>query len=183
METMTHIQHKVQHRFINHKTNIFAETLIVGTFNPDTEKNEADFFYGRSRNYLWRILATAFDEEDLKGKEKSIKLDFIKRQKIEFVDVISEVIVDEVSNYYDGYLDNKVSNWRDVISEIKKLKYIKRVCFTRISFSDIPQIHKKVEEIRLFCLENKIHFQYLTTPARFYNTDKQQEWNNFFLKC
>lgn len=43
---------KVKHRFINHKINPDTEILILGTFNPEAKENEADFFYGRSRNYL-----------------------------------------------------------------------------------------------------------------------------------
>ena len=173
-------QIKLQHRFINHQINDLTEILIIGTFNQDTDENKADFFYGRGRNYLWRILPAVFDEEDLKKKSKSEKIDFIKNKKIDFIDLISEVDVHEVANYYDGYLDCRVSIWRDVISEIRKFKSIKRVCFTRKSFSDIPHIRTKIEEIREYCEKNNIYFQYLTTPARFYNADKQAEWNAFF---
>lgn len=56
----------VQHRFLDHQINPDTETLIIGTFNPDAADNNADFFYGRSRNYLWRLLPLAYGETDLK---------------------------------------------------------------------------------------------------------------------
>jgi G:T/U-mismatch repair DNA glycosylase len=34
--------------------------LIIGTFNPATYKNQADFFYSRGKNYFWRLLPVAF---------------------------------------------------------------------------------------------------------------------------
>jgi G:T/U-mismatch repair DNA glycosylase len=171
----------VKHRFINHSINPRTETLIIGTFNPESEKNPADFFYGRSRNYLWTLVPKAYGENDLKGKRKEEKLNFLAKYKIDFIDLISEVEVEEESNYYDGYLDKRVKIWRNVISEIEKLTNLKKVCFTRISFSDIPEMQKKIEEIRDFCKKNKILFQYLPTPARFYREDKQIEWSKFFL--
>ncbi len=169
----------IKHRFLDNKINPRAETLIIGTFNPETSDNKADFFYGRQRNHLWTLIPTAFGESNLKGNSKEEKLAFIERQKIGFIDIISSVTVDEVANYYDGYLDSRVSEWRNVISEIEKLKNIKRVCFTRKTFSDIPKMKTEIEKVRQFCEEKKIHFQYLTTPARFYRADKQEEWSSF----
>lgn len=171
---------KIRHRFIDHKVNPRTETLIIGTFNPDTVENIADFFYGRQRNFLWTLIPTAFGEISLKGKPKKEKLQFIERFKIDFIDLISEVEVEEVSNYDDAYLDNKVTKWKNVITEIEKLPHIKKVCLTRKSVADIPNMKMKIEEIKRFCEKNNITFQYLTTPARFYRSDKQAEWSGFF---
>ncbi len=70
----------VKHRFQSHSIHPATETLIVGTFNPEAEANEADFFYGRSRNFLWRLLPTALGSEDLKGRLKEEKVNFIRQQ-------------------------------------------------------------------------------------------------------
>ena len=120
----------VSHRFLTHEINQDLETLIIGTFNPDTEENQAEFFYGRSRNYLWRLLPTAYNEQDLKNADKKEKLDFIDRRKIDFIDLISIVEVEEgeEANYYDGFIDGKVKKWRNIIDEIDRLKNIKRIC-------------------------------------------------------
>ncbi len=172
----------ITHKFQTHRINPLTETLIIGTFNPSAIKNKADFFYGRGRNFLWRLLPTAFNESDLKDESLIEKLNFINKRKIDFIDLISEVEVDEETNYYDNYLDNKVKKWNKVISEIEKLKFIKRVCFTRETFSGIPQIKSKIEEVRKYCESNNILFQYLKTPSRFYREDKQKEWTKFITR-
>jgi G:T/U-mismatch repair DNA glycosylase len=172
----------IKHKFHNHLINPETQILIIGTFNPDTENNPAEFFYGRSRNFLWRLLPTAFNFNDLKGKSKADKLDFISKEKIDFVDLITSVAIEEgnETNYNDAYIDSRVLEWRDILAELKRLKKLKKVCFTRKSFSDIPEMKKKIEEVKDYCDNNGIPFEYLTTPARFYREDKQQEWTTFF---
>ncbi len=64
---------KIRHRFIDHNINPKTETLVIGTFNPDTKENIADFFYGRQRNFLWTLIPTAFNETSLKGKTRNEK--------------------------------------------------------------------------------------------------------------
>ncbi len=108
------------------------------------------------------------------------KIDFIKKYRIDFVDLITEVEVEEVANYDDGYLDSKVTKWKDIISEMEKLKNLKRVCLTRKSFGDIPNMKTRIEEIKNYCVNKEIPFQLLPTPARFSNEAKQTEWTNFF---
>lgn len=171
----------LKHRFSDHKINPETETLIIGTFNPETEDNDAEFFYGRGRNFLWRLLPTAFQEEDLKQKDKQEKLAFIKKRKIDFIDLILQIEVEngQETNYLDSYIDSRKIEWREIISEIKKLKSLKRVCFTRKTFSGIPKMQEKIEEVQAYCLKNDIFFKAMTTPARYYSEDKQTEWTNF----
>lgn len=173
----------VKHRFSYHQINPATETLVIGTFNPETKDNQADFFYGRSRNYLWRLLPTTYQERDLKNANKQEKSVFIGERKIDFIDLISEIEVNEEqeANYDDKYIDNKVTLWRDVISEIDRLNNLKRVCFTRKTFSDIPHMKKKVEAIHEHCERKGIYFKALVTPARYYSADKQTEWTYFLL--
>lgn len=171
----------IKHKFIDHIINPETEILIIGTFNPDTERNPAEFFYGRDRNFLWRLLPAAFEFNDLKEKSKAEKIDFIHTAKIDFVDLIYEVAIDEGQevNYEDAYLDSRVTVWQDVISQLKVLKKIRKVGFTRKTLADIPAMKSKIEEIKAYCDNNRIHFQHLTTPARFYRADKQEEWTTF----
>jgi len=174
---------KVKHRFLANSIPPETETLIIGTFNPDTPDNDAKFFYGRSRNYLWRLLPTAFGEPDLKQATKEEKVAFINRHKLNLIDLIEEIEVDEgeEANYYDGYIDGRVTKWRDIISIIDNLPNLKRVCFTRKTFSDIPNMKTRLEVIEKHCFNKSIPFKALTTPARFYRDDKQEEWSNFLL--
>lgn len=171
----------IRHKFITHKINPNTETLIIGTFNPESENNEADFFYGRARNYLWKLLPTAFNKDSLKGKSKDDKVAFINKYKIDFIDLIASVDVEYTGNYNDAYLDNKVKEWRDVISEINNLTNLKKICITRKTFSDVPCMKGKVDLIKEHSLLNGVKFQLLTTPARFYRIDKQKEWSNFLF--
>lgn len=171
---------KIKHRFIHHQVDPQTEILIIGTFNPDTEKNVADFFYGRPRNFLWTLIPTAFGKPSLKGKSRNEKHDFVKRFKIDFIDLISEVDVAEATNYNDSYIDSKVTEWRDVITELDKLNNLKKICLTRKSFGDIPKMKAKIDEIKSYCERRKIPFRFLSTPARFYGPDKQTEWSEFF---
>ena len=174
---------KIRHRFLDYQINPLTETLIIGTFNPDTFDNQADFFYGRNRNYLWRLLSSAYDEEDLKYASKEEKLLFISKYKIDFIDLIAEVLVDEgqEANFNDDYIDQKVFTWRNVILELEKLKKLKRICFTRKTFTNIPNIRNQVEVIEKHCDGRDILFKAIVTPARFYREDKQTAWNDFLL--
>lgn len=65
---------KIKHKSLIRPIDPRTEILIIGTFNPDTQGNEADFFYGRGRNFFWRLLPFVFDEPDLKGADKQKKL-------------------------------------------------------------------------------------------------------------
>jgi G:T/U-mismatch repair DNA glycosylase len=174
---------KIQHKFLDHQINPETETLIIGTFNPETADNDTEFFYGRSRNYLWRLLPLAFAETDLKGTTRKEKLGFISKYKIDFCDLIEEIEIDEgqETNYYDGYIDSKVTRWRSIVAKIDNLLKLKRVCFTRKTFADIPNMKKQIDAIQQHCIEKEISFQTLTTPARFYREDKQREWTSFLL--
>lgn len=173
----------IKHKFLDHQINPNTETLIIGTFNPETAKNDAEFFYGRGRNFLWKLLPVAFGEKDLKYASKQKKIDFIKEHKIDFTDLIEEVQVEEgkEANYYDGYIDDKITRWKNIIALIDTLPNLKRVCFTRKTFTDIPQMKKQISEIQNHCDKKGIFFQALITPARFYSEKKQTEWNNFLL--
>lgn len=172
----------IKHRFISYPIDPDTEYLIIGTFNPETEKNKAEFFYGRSQNYLWTLLPAAFGEANLKKLPKSEKEAFIDKYKIRLVDLIEEVTVDEgeEANYNDAYIDKRVTKWRNIIRLIDGLPHLKKVCFTRKTFSGVPNIRKHIEEIQQHCESKGIKFKALPTPARFYNSDKQQVWSDFF---
>jgi G:T/U-mismatch repair DNA glycosylase len=174
----------VKHRFLAHQIDAATETLLLGTFNPDAVGNEADFFYSRPRNSMWRLLPISFGAETLKDATLSEKLAFIKRNKIDFIDLIMEVKVDagEEINYDDQYLDSRVTAWTDVIAEIKKLQNIRRVCLTRKTLSGIPNMRYRIEMIQEYCTAHAIDFVLLKTPARGYSAGKQDLWNACFAQ-
>jgi len=172
----------VKHKFLNHIIQSDTEILIIGTFNPETPGNEAEFFYGRKRNFLWTLLPNSFNENALKNSSLDEKKLFMKKFKIDFVDLIEEIEIEEgqEKNYYDGYIDKRVKKWKDIQNLIKEHPRIKKVCFTRITFGGIANIEHKIKEVEEYCLESGIQFACLLTPARFVNDDKQRSWNEFF---
>lgn len=172
----------VAHKFKNHQIQPDTEVLVIGTFSPDAPKNLADFFYGRNRNNLWKLIPIAFDKESLKSKSTNDKIAFAQKFKIDFVDLIQTVFVEvgQETNYEDNYLDNKVKEWTDIITILSNLTNIKRVCFTRKTLSGIPRMKKRIIEIEKYCQAQDIAFSFLVTPARFYNSEKQEIWTHFF---
>jgi len=119
----------------------------------------------------------------LRNATRKEKEDFTSQKKIAFIDLIEEVKVDigQDGNYEDAYIDKREIKWMEVIKEMKNLKNLKRVCFTRNTFADIPNMNKKVMEIQEYCQNNSIKFQRLISPARFYSINKQVEWTKFLL--
>ncbi|HEY5408846.1 MAG TPA: hypothetical protein VIJ92_17270 [Ginsengibacter sp.] len=172
----------IEHKFKNHQIKADTETLIIGTFNPNSPNNPADFFYGRNRNNFWKLLPIAFDNEILNDKTKIDKIAFSNKFKVDFIDLINSVEVEEgqETNYDDNYIDSRVIEWNKIIPTLSNLKTIKKICFTRKTLSDIPHMKEKILEIENYCKSQNIIFTYLLTPARFYNSKKQEVWNNFF---
>jgi G:T/U-mismatch repair DNA glycosylase len=174
---MPRIRHKFQHHAIYPDT----ETLIVGTFNPDAANNYAQFFYGRTQNFLWRLLPAAFGAADLKGASVTAKHQFMVQHKVDFIDLISEVDIEagQETNYLDSYLDGRITECRAVMLEMEKLKSLKRVCLTRKTLTDIPVMSQQIERLRLYCQKRGILFAMLPTPARMYTEEKQAVWTRF----
>jgi G:T/U-mismatch repair DNA glycosylase len=172
---------KIKHKFENHIIQKDTRILIVGTFNPDSSENEAEFFYGRSRNFLWQLLPACFDEQSIKNTSVEEKLKFIQKYRIDFVDLIREVHVpsDESNNYFDSFIDRRITKWNEAVDLIVKHPSIQKVAITRKTFSGIPNMKTKILDVKDYCIKNRIAFRMLLTPARFYSEKKQKEWKEF----
>ncbi|MDR2033672.1 MAG: hypothetical protein LBP89_03465 [Helicobacteraceae bacterium] len=167
-----------KHKFYDRAISPRTETLIVGTFNPDAPNNNADFFYGRKQNHLWRILPIAFGEKSLKNSKKEEKIIFCEKYKIDFIDLIAEVSADRLEDFKDKSLEKIVTKWRDIKEAIEKTPNLKRIALTRKTFSGIPNIKAKWLEIEKH-YKNRLLITRLITPARIYDDNKQAEWNRF----
>lgn len=176
----------VKHKFLCHEIDLGTEILIVGTFNPGVSDNAANFFYGGEKNQLWSLLPAIYGESDLKKSSKEEKIRFAKGKNIDFIDLISEVRVDQGKELSreDKYIGKQEIKWRDVIGELEKLPKLKRACFTRRSFSDAKIIKIRVDQIETYCRGHHICFQCLVTPSPVYRgmtfAQKQNEWAAFF---
>jgi len=173
----------VRHKFADHRLNPAVETIILGTFNPGHEANKAEFFYSSPRNQLWSLLPGAFGEQDLRRARLGEKLEFLERRRIDFVDLIFEVEVEEgrECDRPDAYIDSRVTRWRDVISELETLQSLRRVCFTRRGFDGIQNMRSRIEQIEQYCGRRGLVFKRIVTPSGAYRSeDKQSEWTGFF---
>jgi G:T/U-mismatch repair DNA glycosylase len=173
---------KITHKFKSFENKEDIEILILGTFNPDTGDNPAEFFYGRSKNYLWNLLPKVFGYKELKKESFQQKLNFIDQYKIGFADVIEEVGVEvgQEANYDDTYINSRVSKWWDFESFLKNHSNIKEIYFTRKSFSGVSNIETRVKLIQETCLKKGMKFAFLSTPSRFENEKKLNEWKQLF---
>jgi G:T/U-mismatch repair DNA glycosylase len=172
----------VQHKFLNHPVSPDTEILILGTFNPDIPTGP-DFFYGRPKNYLWQLLPGCWGIASLKFSQLPGKEAFMYGKSIDFADLIESVNVPigEEGNVDDEYIDDKVSQWKDLLSLIRTLPKLKAVYFTRKTFAGIPNIKTRILAIQNHCAQISIRFCLLETPARYANTAKQQQWINTII--
>lgn len=166
------------HKFSYHLVSPGTKILILGTFHPDID-NGVDFFYGRPRNYLWRILPACFNYQDLKNQPIEQKQVFMSLYKIDFADIIhslQNVPVGHEANYDDEFIDGLVHQWKGITQLIDNLKNLEGVYFTRKTFANIPNIELKISEIRNHCVLKCIRFCLLETPSRYSNQRKIDSW-------
>jgi G:T/U-mismatch repair DNA glycosylase len=167
----------VQHKFLNHQVSLDTEILIIGTFNPDIP-NGPTFFYGRPRNFLWRLLPGCWGLPSLKVSPLAAKFAFMATHKIDFADIIEsvDVPVGQEGNVLDTFIDGRVHQWRDINALINTLLKLKAVYCTRKTFTGIPNMKARILAIQNHCIQHNVRFCLLETPARFANAAKQQQW-------
>ena len=95
----------IEHKFINdliqlEKEQTFSgrsiigknKILVVGTFNPEDrmicKKNEAEWFYGRNANNLWKYIPEAIINSNLKGLKKEDWIKFCKKNEVVIIDLV-----------------------------------------------------------------------------------------------
>lgn len=167
------------YKFRNYQVSPETKILIIGTFNPDIQKNKIDFFYSRPRNYLWRIIPEVLGEVSLKNESTEQKKAFIKKHQIDFTDLIGNVTHQlNMPNYSDQYLENQELEWNKTEMLLSSLTNLQLVLFTRKTFNGIPKIKNRFLSIHRECEKLKITSRFVITPARTYNVDKLNEWKN-----
>lgn len=121
----------IRHRFESRAINLGTKTLLIGTFNPETPENDADFFYRRKRNYMWNLLPESFFLPALKGSTRQQKEAFISEDRINFMDLISAVTVKEEqeTNYSDTYICKNTSECNTILSRINSLKSLEKILY------------------------------------------------------
>lgn len=167
----------IRHKFRDHRVSLKTEVLLLGTFTPDMP-DAPDFFYGRTRNFLWHLLPQCWDLDPLKDAPLEDKQSFIANYKIDFADLIQAIDVPdgEEENVDDTFIDTHVHEWKNIVGLLKILPNLKAVYFTRKTFNGISNMRVHIKPVADYCLEQNIRFCKLETPARFHSPEKQQQW-------
>lgn len=172
------------HKFRDHEIHPFTRILIVGTFHPNIN-NGTNFFHGTLNNYLWKILPFCFNEPDLMDSPLILKKEFMRKHRIDFVDIIASLqpgLQRDQMRYGDEFIDGQVGEWKNVEEIIDGLEHLEEVYFTRKSFGTVPNIEERVAGIRNHCVKKHIRFSLLETPSRFCNVGKIQDWRRTIIE-
>jgi hypothetical protein len=169
--------------------------LIIGTFNPDDnsciKSNNAEWFYGRKKNNLWRFLPRALREHSLHvndrpeatGKDwrefcishKIVIIDLIKR--IEAVDPLPDFGDNEVEQRINADLSNtSIFNITQAFEGIKFDRVIYSLSWSDSKIKKIRKIRDIVNEnlLSIGCIESLNQIRYPNSPAR---NDSYEAWN------
>lgn len=169
----------ILHKFRDHQVATDTEILILGTFSGDTEEG-TDFFYGRSRNFLWHLLPQCWGGEPLKEASLEEKQRFMAERKVDFADLIHAIDVPEgeEKNVDDAFIDSQATEWKNIIVTMESLSNLKAVYFTRKTFNGIPNAKRHLNTVIDYCRQKDIRICKLETPAKFYSPEKLQQWKD-----
>ncbi|MEJ2905155.1 hypothetical protein WAE58_22105 [Pedobacter panaciterrae] len=182
------------HKFFGHSAHLReckgllpaweAKTLIVGTFNPEQSwhpKNTAKYYYGRSRNYLWKILPLFANEGSISHQDVPTQLAFLQRNKIALTDLLisindADFTIPEHQNRIQTVLDSQIEmfneftwNTNHVLEYIKENR-IEVVYFTKLGKANQLNVSPnsfewQIRKIEDLCHELKIPSFRLHTPS------------------
>lgn len=99
------------HKFFGHADHLLGDqslipswkvnTLIIGTFNPETiwhPQNAAQYFYGRTKNYLWKILPQFVGADAIPHADVAAQMEFLKQHNIGLTDLLIRINDAEIEN-------------------------------------------------------------------------------------
>ncbi len=161
-----------------------VDTLIIGTFNPDNifhPNNTALYFYGRKKNYFWKILPVFINNNLISIENPQNQIEFLKKYKIGLTDLLIEVRDADLNNNdhisrIKTVLDSKLEGFNELIwntNYIKKYildKNVKSVYFSllgknsKVNFAQ-NTFEFQMRDIEKFCKVNKIKSTRLFTPS------------------
>jgi len=174
------------HKFFGHDAHIRgnngllpnweADTLIIGTFNPQNEwvpDNPANYFYGRS-NYFWEILPAFACAEAIENNDIDSQLGFLQMNRIALTDLLISIEDADVNNeihinWIENYQDNNLANFNNLIWNTENiLTYIQdrnigAVYFTKMG-NNAP-FGNQITLVEDYCNQNNILNYRLHTPS------------------
>lgn len=89
-----------------------AQTLILGSFNPNQPDGNTDYYYGRSTNYFWTAIEEIYGLPNNTFLEsRPNKIEFMTQYKFCFLDVINSVEITSNDNneiILNEFINNKI---------------------------------------------------------------------------
>lgn len=99
----------IEHASVNWKNYIpkKVKTLVLGSFNPNNPLNNTDYFYGRSSNYFWIVIADIleFNEDYFCGNYER-KVEVMEKYGFCFLDLISSISVNGINENHEYNFKN-----------------------------------------------------------------------------
>lgn len=175
------------HKFFGHSTHLSgnkgllpdwpADTLIIGTFNPENlwaPHNDAGYFYGRSRNYFWRILPLLSNSTPINRQDVQSQITFLKKNRIACTDLLISINDAEINQpehiaYIKNFEDDAIGKFKNLTWNTVHIKdyivthNIQAVYFTKLGGNGI--FEEQIRDIEEFCKTNNKHSNRLFTPS------------------
>ena len=173
--------------FCGETVNPTSRFLIIGTFNPDanscTKTNNAEWFYGRKKNNLWRFLPRAMGLESLHLTDRpNVTVNdwkqFCVNQRVVFIDLIKRI---DSEHPLPDFGDNKVeARINDDLTNVVKFDIalaFAGITFERVIYS-LSWSDKKIKKLRRIhdlvnnsliengCIQRIQQIKYPNSPAR-----------------
>jgi hypothetical protein len=182
--------------FCGEQLNQSCRFLIIGTFNPDanscTKTNNAEWFYGRKKNNLWRFLPRALSLESLHLSDKpDVSItewkQFCIDQRIVFIDLIKSVVTETpLPDFGDNEVEARISDNLNNTTIFNIESAFNGITFEKViySLSWSDSKIKKMKRIRDMvntnlmntnCINDISQIKYPNSPAR---NDSFEDWNN-----
>lgn len=104
-----------------------SKTLVLGSFNPNNQGNNTDFYYGRCSNFFWKVIA------DIEGKNEQYycnniqnKFEAMEKHSFCFLDIIDSIEISSKSsaNIIQDFVQNKIyTGYSDSVLFTSNTKY------------------------------------------------------------
>ena len=164
----------ISHASIANNWNLYfdnAETLILGSFNPNNPYGNTDYYYGRHTNYFWRAIAQLNNLPiDIFLDNLELKYEYMRINRFCFLDLINsiEVTTDSSQNILNEFTDKKIfREFTDQTLFTSKTKYNgSKIIISRNYNFEIPNLIRSSGIIKIAHTlgNNRISNQFTTKP-------------------
>lgn len=135
----------IEHASVNWENYIpkNVKTLILGSFNPNNLNNNTDYYYGRSSNYFWKVIADILNyNEDYFCGSLDRKKVIMDKYKFCFKDLIQEIELSGEQEILEKFISQKIFK-----------EFTDQILFTsKTNFSNIDITIKRKYDVGIFHL-------------------------------